>query len=126
MMPWMPSTLQRVPGLEDLCEAKIVLVPLQLLPQLGVPRATFLAYLSSNLLARLNGGLAVLEYAKTVVMEVGDFLLIVRMVVMSYGDYSLVVPYHCICHEMVKLVCRSDLVLKRPPSILMTMMQYFL
>ena len=126
MMPWMPSTLQKVPGLEDLYEAKIALVRLQLLPQLGVPTATFLAYLSSNLFARLNGGLAVLEYAKIVVMEVGDFLLIVRMVVMSYDDYSLVVPYHCICHEMVKLVFRFGLVLNWPPSILITMMQYFL
>ena len=126
MTPWTPLTLQKVPKLEDLYEAKIALVRLQLLPQLGVPTATFLAYLSSNLFARLNGGLAVLEYAKIVVMEVGDFLLIVRMVVMSYDDYSLVVPYHCICHEMVKLVFRFGLVLNWPPSILITMMQYFL
>ena len=61
-------------------------------------------------MSNLNGGMAVQEYEMGV-NEEEDFLRIVMMAVRSYDDCNLVVLYHYICHGMVRLGFRFDLVL---------------
>jgi hypothetical protein len=84
--------VKRVPGLlQQLLHSQLLL---------EVLRVIYQAYLSSNCLPNLNGGIAVQSYE--IVNEEEGFLQTRKKVVRSFDDYNLEELYHCICHVTVK------------------------